>query len=127
MFTGDQLLADCLDQAPIARKPENVVYTIVFAPFHEIVPAEAGICAQQNPGPRPALPDLTGDPDNLLQCPCRRIDIGRPELRRQKVAATEDVERQIAVAVIIAVEEPTLLTAVQGIIGGVEVQNDLLC
>ena len=39
--------------------------------------------------------------------------------------AAEHVERQVAVAVVVAVEEPALLMAVQGIVGGVEVENDL--
>jgi hypothetical protein len=37
----------------------------------------------------------------------------------------EHVERQIAVAVIIAVEEAALLMPVQRVVGGVEVQGDL--
>jgi len=38
----------------------------------------------------------------------------------------EDVERQIAVAIVIAVEEAPLLVPVQRVIGRVEVENDLL-
>ena len=40
--------------------------------------------------------------------------------------AAEHVERQIAPAVVVAVEEPALLVAVQRIVGGVKVENDLL-
>ena len=39
--------------------------------------------------------------------------------------ATEDVEWQVAVAVIIAVEEAAFLVAVQRIVGGIEVEDDL--
>jgi hypothetical protein len=39
--------------------------------------------------------------------------------------AAEDVERQIAVAVVITVEKAPLLIAVQWVVGGVEVENDL--
>jgi hypothetical protein len=42
------------------------------------------------------------------------------------VAAAEDVERQIAVAIVIAVEEPSLLVPVDRIVGGVEIEDDLL-
>ena len=38
----------------------------------------------------------------------------------------EDIERQIAVAVVITVEEPTLLMAMQRIVSGIEVENDPL-
>jgi len=41
------------------------------------------------------------------------------------MAAAEHVERQIAVAIVIAVEEPALLLAVQRIIRRIEVENDL--
>lgn len=50
----------------------------------------------------------------------------RPQLRRQEMAAAEDVERQIAVAAIVAVEEPPLLRAVDRIVRGIEIEDDLL-
>ena len=40
--------------------------------------------------------------------------------------AAEDVQRQIAVAIVIAVKEPPFLMPVQRVVGGVEVENDLL-
>ncbi len=53
------------------------------------------------------------------------IDVGAPQLRRQQMAAAEDVQRQIAVAVVVAVEEAAFLMAVQRIVGGIEVERDL--
>ncbi len=38
--------------------------------------------------------------------------------------AAEDVQRQIAVAVVVAVEVPALLLAVERIVGGIEVEHD---
>ena len=38
--------------------------------------------------------------------------------------AAEDVQRQIAIAVVIAVEVPAFLFAVEAIIGGVEIEHD---
>ena len=40
--------------------------------------------------------------------------------------ATEHIERQIAVAVIIAVKEPSLLMAVHRVVGRIKVKHDLL-
>ena len=54
------------------------------------------------------------------------VDVRAPELRRQEMPAAEDVEREITPAVVVAVEEPALLVAVQGVVGGIEVKNDLL-
>jgi hypothetical protein len=48
-----------------------------------------------------------------------------PQLGNQQMAATEHVERQIAVAVVVTVEEPPFLLAVQRIIGRIKVKNDL--
>ena len=42
------------------------------------------------------------------------------------MVAAEDVERQVAVAVVIAMEEAALLAPVQGVVGGVEVQHQPL-
>jgi hypothetical protein len=41
------------------------------------------------------------------------------------VPVAEDVERQVAVAVVVAVEEPPFLVAVQRVVGGVEIDHDL--
>src|SRR5271163_1070544 len=40
--------------------------------------------------------------------------------------AAEDVQRQIAIAIIVTVKEPTLLMPVQRVVGGIEVEDDLL-
>ena len=58
--------------------------------------------------------------------PAEASMFGRPQLGRQQVPAAEHVQRQVAVAVVVAVEEPALLMAVQRIVGGVEVEDDLL-
>jgi hypothetical protein len=42
------------------------------------------------------------------------------------VPTAEDVQRQVTIAVIIAVEEPTFLVPVQRIVGGIQIENDLL-
>ena len=53
------------------------------------------------------------------------VDIGTPEPGRQQMPAAEDVERQVALAVVIAVEEAPLLVPVHRIVGGVEIEHDL--
>jgi hypothetical protein len=51
------------------------------------------------------------------------IDLGGPQIRHQQLLAAEHVKRQIAVAVVVTVEEPSLLLAVHRIVGGIEVQD----
>ena len=54
------------------------------------------------------------------------IDVGRSQQGREQMAAAKDVEGQIAVASVVAVEEAVLFLPVEGIVGGVEVENDLI-
>ena len=70
--------------------------------------------------------DLRDDARHLLHRAGRSVDVRAPQLGGQQMAAAEHVERQVAVAVVIAVEEPPLLLAVQRIIGRIEIENDLL-
>src|SRR5690606_13131365 len=79
-----------------------------LAPGHQPFAGETGIAAQQNAGPRPAPADLADDARDFLDRTRRRVLVGSPEQGSQQVAATVDVERQIAVAVVIAVEETAL-------------------
>ena len=58
--------------------------------------------------------------------PGGRVDVGAPQLGRQQMRAAEDVQRQIAVAVIVAMKEATFLMPVQRIVGGVEIEDDML-
>ena len=55
----------------------------------------------------------------------RGVGVRAAQLGRQQVPAAEDVERQVAVAVVIAVEEAAFLVAMQRIVGGIEIEDDL--
>src|SRR5499427_5068751 len=46
-------------------------------------------------------------------------------LGRQKVPVAEDVKRQVAVAIVIAMEEAALLVSMQRVVGGIEIEDDL--
>ena len=63
--------------------------------------------------PGPARADLRRRCAPLLDRAGRAVDVGAPQLRRQQMPAAEDVQRQVAVAVVVAVEEPPFLVAVQ--------------
>jgi len=41
------------------------------------------------------------------------------------MTAAHDIQRQIAVAIVIAVEEPPFLVAVERVVGGIDVEDDL--
>ena len=114
-----------LDQARVAGEAEDEVDPVRLAPGHQRLAGEAAVGAQQDPHPRPAGADLADDARDLLHGAGRGVDVGAAQLGRQQVPAAEDVERQVAVAVVVAVEEAALLVPVQRNVGGVEVEDDL--
>jgi hypothetical protein len=69
---------------------------------------------------------LGHDALDLLERPGGGVDVRAPQLGGEEMAATEDVQRQVAIAVVVAVEEPALLIPMDRVVGGVEIENDLL-
>jgi hypothetical protein len=55
-----------------------------------------------------------------------RVDVTGPEIGYEQVVAAEHVKGQEAVMIIISVEEASLLTAMDAVIGGVEVEQEVL-
>jgi hypothetical protein len=122
---GGHLSRDLGCQPRIARQAEDVIHAVGFAPRHQVLAAEAAVGAQQNAHPRPAGTDLADNARHFLHRSGRAIDVRAAQLGGQQVPAAEDVERQITVAVVVAMEEPAFLLPVQRIIGGVEIERDL--
>ena len=54
------------------------------------------------------------------------VDLARTQVGAEQMTAAEDIERQEAIVVVVAMEETPLLIAVHGDVGGVEIQNDAL-
>src|SRR6185503_8436855 len=75
--------------------------------------------------PWPARPDLTDDALDLLHRPGAGVDVGAAQLGGQEMPAAEDVERQVAVAIVVAVKEAALLMAMDRVVGRVQVQDDV--
>ena len=74
---------------------------------------------------RPALADLPDDARHLLDGAITARDVCEPLAGQKQVPTAEHVERQVAVFVIIAMEEPAFLRPVQRDVGVVEIQHDL--
>ena len=68
---------------------------------------------------------MSDDARHFLDRPGAGVDVRTAQFGRQQVPAAEDVKRQVAVAVVIAVEEAPLLMAMQRIVGGIEIEDDL--
>ena len=111
-------------RAGVAGKAEDVVDAVSLAPSHEVFAAGAGVARSQISTSGQALPDLSDNEGDLLLGARRGVDIRGPELRQQKLAPAKNIQRQIAVAFVVAVEEPAFLPAMQRIVGRVEIEDD---
>lgn len=97
---------------------------MALAPSHQLLAGEARVGPDQDLDLRPRGADLGHDALELLDAALRGIDVRAPEPRQQQVVAAEDVERQVAVVAVVAVEEAALLGPVEGIIRGIEIEDD---
>ena len=96
-----------------------------LAPRDQPVATEATVGPQNDPYRRPRAAELRDNPFNFLQRAHAGIAIGWPQARTQQVLAGKDVTRQIAGVAIVAIKEAAFLRAVHGIIGGIEIKDDL--
>ena len=115
LMKGTSLLhlgADDLLQPLVARQAKQVIHLVGLAPAHQLFAAEAGVGAQHDPGLRPSLPQLGNDAAHFLHRSGGSVLVGRPQTRAQQLVAGEDIQRQIAVAAVVAVEETLRLMAV---------------
>jgi hypothetical protein len=108
------LRSDNPPQPLIARQPEQKLYAIIFAPTHQLVPAEAGVSAQDDLHFRPGQPDLRDDSADFRKTAERGVVMGFPQPRSQNMLSAEDVQWQITIVAVIAVEEPPFLVACKG-------------
>jgi hypothetical protein len=120
-----ELRGQCRFQAGIARQPEHVIDPVLLAPQHQRVVREATVGAQDDADLRPLPADLGDDAGDLLDRPLAAGGVRPPLPGQQQVATAEHVERQVAVLVIIAVEEAAFLPAVKRNVGVVEIEHDL--
>ena len=105
---------DVAEQPDIAGQADQVVDGVLPAPGHQLLASEAGIGTPPDADLGPTLAQLAHDARDLLNRAGGRVDVGGPQLGAQQVIAAEDIERQAAV--VVAVEEPALLVAVQRIV-----------
>ena len=119
-----QFVVDLRDQALVARHANQKVHPVRLTPCHQHLTGKAEIAAQQNAHPWPVLAELRDNArDSRLPAEPSMFD---RNLAASRCRPHEDVERQIAVAVVIAVEEAAFLMPVQRVVRRIEVENDLL-
>src|SRR5918911_3406000 len=109
----------------VESQAEDEVDPVLLAPDHQCLASKARVGPQHDLHPRPARPDLTDDALDLLHRPGARIDVGAAQLGGQEMPAAEDVERQVAVAVVVAMKKAALLAPVGRIVGRVQIEHNL--
>jgi len=75
---------------------------------------------------RMPLGSITFDEQRFWDAARRGISVGATQFGRQEMPAVEDIQRQVAVDAVVAMKEVTFLLAVQRIVRGVQIQDDLL-
>jgi hypothetical protein len=69
--------------------------------------------------------ELSYDASEFVNAPSGVVNVRHPQARKKGKSITENAQWQIAVEIVVAVKEPTFLVSVHGVIGSVNVQNDL--
>ena len=111
-------------QAGIAGQAEQIVHLILLTPCHQLLSGKAGVGPQQDLDIRPLAAQVGDDALDLLEGSGGGIDVGGSQQGAEQMAGAEDIERQVAVAPVIAMKEAVLLLAVEGIVGGIEIEDD---
>ena len=110
----------------VACQTEQIMHVVAFAPIHDAMPAEAAVASENDADIRPRLPQPADEQFQDGAGVQGRIDVRRPQISDQEMIAAKDVEREKAVGVIVAVEEAFFLMSVDGIVGGVEIEDEFL-
>lgn len=90
------------DETLVAGEPEHVLHVVGLAPRHQLVATEAGVGANDNRRRWPAFADVGHDAVYFVCRAIGGIDTRCAQLGGEQMPAAEDVERQIAVAVVVA-------------------------
>src|SRR5262245_1375950 len=116
---------DLCNQTRILGQSEEKVHVVGLAPRHQLLSRKAAVSPYKNANTRPALADVGDDARHLLYGTVRRVEARYTQLGCQQMPAAEHVQRQVAITVVIAVIEPPLLLAMNPIIGGIKIEDNL--
>ena len=102
------------------------MHLVGFTPAHQLFAAEAGIAAQHDAHLGPLGPQLGHDASDLIQRARRSVHVAGTKPRAQQLITGEDVERQVAVAVVISMKKALWLMAVERDVGRIQIEHNLL-
>src|SRR6185437_8212537 len=109
LFGRLQLSRNGALQSRVARQTKDIIDSVLLAPRHQLFPTEARIGTQNNAYLGPALANLFDDALDLFPATRAGILVGGSLPRAQQVIAAEDIQWQITVLVVVAVEKTIFL------------------
>ena len=112
-------------KARVTCNTDNVINTITITPVEQKLPAKAAITAEDNLNGWPMRSDEVNQQFKDRSGVFRAIDLTLSKVSDQRESPAKEIQRQIAVVVVIAVEELLRLVTMQRYIRRIEVQNDL--
>src|SRR6516165_10056310 len=126
LLDGLELARDLGVEAIVLRQSQDKVHAVRLAPGHQLVASKAAVGAQQNTNPWPLSANVGDNACHLLDRTGCRVHARAPQLGGQQMPSAEYIERQIAVAIVVPVEEPSLLLPMNRIVRRIKIKNNLV-
>ena len=94
------------------------------APVEHLLAAKAGVTAPDDAHLGPGTPQAFDQQRQNRPRMLGGVDLRGAQIRYQQLLAAEDIQRQKTVVVVVAMEEAAFLAPMDGIVGGVEVEDE---
>ena len=122
---GVQFGSDCSREPRILGQAKEVIDAVQLAPMHQLFAGKPCVGAQQmrRRGQRARMWSTMRVTSSTA--PALASMLERRNLAAKEVPAAKNVKRQVAVAIVIAVEEAPLLVPMQRVVSGIQIENDL--
>jgi hypothetical protein len=109
-------------ESVVLGQTKDEIDALGLAPGHDVLATEAAVATDDDAHLRPGRAQQGEEAREFFHTACRGVDVGFAQPRAEHMFAAGDVQRQVAIVAVIAVEEASFLMTRQRIVGGVEVE-----
>ncbi len=120
-----QFFVDFLFQTAISGKSKDEINIIVLTPHHNFFTTKAAVTANYDLSIRPDQTKTFDYSAHLFNCTGSSIITGPSQTGTQQMFTAKDVERQITICLVVSMKKAPFLVAVQRIVGGINVKNNM--
>src|SRR5690606_19772949 len=113
-----------LDQAVVAGDANHVIDAIAVAPVEHAVATEAAVSPEDNLSLGPMAADKLHQQRQNRPAMTGGVDVAGTQVADQQMTTAEDIKRQKAVVVVIAVEETAFLMPMDGHVRRIKVEHN---